>query len=320
MSTILVTGAQGFVGRWVTAELLDRGHRVVGLGRSPPRTDRRSGVGRYRYVAADLCDPAAARRAVEESRPELAIHLAAALRDESWSDLVASNVTAGSNLLTAVAAAKAPVRLVYASSGSVYGAQERLPCAETAAPRPVGLYSASKLMGELAVQALAAHAGLPLCVARVFNLLGPELQPRHLAARLAREVAAIELGRRPPSIVTGPLGATRDFIDVRDVGRMLADLADAPRLRPLINVASGRETLVRELAQGLIARARMPIELVESRDAAAPVGADRQAGDTRLAQAHGLIPRIDLERSLDDMLAFARAAAQAERVAEAGRP
>lgn len=333
MRTVVVTGAQGYVGRHVVSQLLNEPVRILGIGRSPPLVSFTHQVGvlgedtaalaplprglslgsdaRYTYRSVDLTDPTATEAVIAAHKPDLVIHLAGALRDETWRALVDANLTATTVLIEALGRLKDPPRLIFGSSGSVYGAQGALPTAEDALPDPVGLYAASKLMGEIAAGALCGRFGVRLTVARLFNLVGPGLQPRHLLGRLVHEIAAMERRGLPGRLVTGPLGATRDLVDVRDAARMLVTLAAETRAPQVINIASGIEISIREVVQGLVARALTPIALEETQ-AAAPPGADRQAADTRRADALGLQARIPLDQSLDDMLDYARGLTDAQ--------
>src|SRR5262245_66566110 len=143
---IVVTGAQGFVGRHLVARLLERvpDAQVLGLARSPddraafghvvhwgptavraplPGDAARALAGdRYRYRALDLRDRAGLARTLGDFAPTCVIHLAAALRDQPLDELLASNVGAAAALLDALVGAALPgCRVVLGSSRGVYG-------------------------------------------------------------------------------------------------------------------------------------------------------------------------------------------------------
>jgi nucleoside-diphosphate-sugar epimerase len=325
---VLVTGSQGYLGRYVIHQLLEQRLQVVGVGRSPPMnffthtaTSPKSGrriraplpsmlrpTSRgYEYRAVDLSNPAAVETVIAEVEPKVVIHLAAALRDDSWRSLHSANVLSVTILIEALGRLKHPPFLLFGSSGSVYGNQAAMPLGEDTMPDPVGLYSASKYMGEIAARATATHLNIPLVIARLFNLVGPGLQDRHLAARLAQEIAMAEAGLLAPHIQTGPLTATRDFIDVRDAARMLVELVQLSSNSGALNIATGIEIPVRDLANSLVERAATSILLSDTNDNLARPGADRQVADVRRATALGLKAQIALDQSLDDMLAYSRA-------------
>lgn len=325
---ILITGAQGFVGRYATAAFLRQGATVLGTGRSrqqqqcfthqyPIAGDLRPAplpaelanpsTARYSYVPCDLADAEAVASLVRDARPDRVVHLAGALRDESEQALIQSNTLATGNLMTAVARHAAAAMVVLGSSGSVYGAQPRLPVAESAEPAPVGSYAQSKRASEQVAEAVAREAGLDLAVARIFNLVGPGIQSRHLPGYLAHLIAEIEAGKRASVIELGSLSTTRDLIDVRDVADWLVRL---PRSAGITywNVASGKEVSMTTLVECFIRYASVPIE-VKTDDARSRVGADRLFAETRIRT---LLPAsITLEQSVLDMLAYARACAVA---------
>jgi nucleoside-diphosphate-sugar epimerase len=322
----VVTGAQGLLGRHVTATLLDSGaEAVLGLGRSPrsrhhythtvtwqgsqvpaplPHALRRGeGDPRYAYRPLDLADGPALAAALGSFGAEVVLHCAAALRDSSWTSLAASNVDATVTLVSA--AARAGVRrVVLASSGSVYGAgRGELPLREDGPLEPVDLYGASKRCGEEVGRILAERHGVSLVSARVFNLVGPGLQERHLPAVLAGRL--VEAGRRPgPHVLSlGWLGATRDFIDVRDAAEALTVLAAAPAVGSAVNVASGQETPVRRVLELLLDLSGRPEVLVEEGVGRAADVA-RAVADVDRLRAHGFVAQRSLEESLGDMVTY----------------
>jgi GDP-4-dehydro-6-deoxy-D-mannose reductase len=326
---VLVTGAQGLLGRHVVALLLadPATERVVGVGRSPRRPGhythglrwldttvaaqvpdelrRAEADARYRYEPADVGSSDDLAAVMADLAPDTVVHAAAALRDEAWADLYASNVGATFGLFDAVATLVRAPRVVLVSSGSVYGVVDDPAGAldEGDACRPVDLYAASKRASEDVAHVRGREVGAQVTVARVFNLLGPGLQDRHLAADLAGQVAAITLGRRPPVVTTGPLTTTRDFVDVRDAAAGLVAIARAASPPATVNVASGTETPVARLLEVLLGLAGLTG--VEHRI--------RPGRDADVLRSHASVERLaalgwrverSLEGSLADMLRY----------------
>ncbi|HEX3368177.1 MAG TPA: NAD-dependent epimerase/dehydratase family protein, partial [Candidatus Cybelea sp.] len=252
MKRALVTGAQGFAGRYLVAELLaaDPQLEITGIGRSRARGTFTHHVtlagqrvlaplpaglavaasdSRYRYHQADIRDRAALRTILREFRPHWIFHLASGLRDDSPDHLFGTNVEGAIDFLEAVWDAAPPVeRIVVGSSGSVYGNPAVLPLDEDAPCGPCDYYAVSKLAQEHVVRILAAQRGLPVVVARIFNIVGAGQDERHVAGRFASQIAAIGAGSAPARLEVGDLSTARDFIDVRDVARALAILAREP--------------------------------------------------------------------------------------------
>ena len=177
---------------------------------------------RYRYVAVDLNDMQSILSILNEQSIDHVVHLAGALRDSSFRDLLRNNVEATQNLLTAVERSSTVVKFIIASSGSVYGKSASIPAVESDQCQPLDNYAVSKLTSEYLLDVHARKSPLSSAVTRIFNVIGPGLDERHLCAHLARQFAEIDVDRSQTAIAVGPLGSTRDFIDVRDVADALA--------------------------------------------------------------------------------------------------
>ena len=294
---IVVTGAQGFLGRYVAAEAIRSGSRVHGLGRSerldltfshtrqgervplPEALRQFSHHAEYAYTRCDINDAEELAVALQALRPNRVVHLAGALRDEDWPTLLHANVAGTVNLLLAAATLEPQPEILLGSSGSVYGNQP-LPISEEAAPKPIGSYSTTKAMAEMAAYEVARETGLNICVFRIFNLLGPGLQSRHFAAYLVGEIADAEASSSAGvKIPVGDLSSTRDFVDVRDVAAALV-LAH-PRELPygVVNAASGTETPMAELVRMTSALSTCRVELLSTLARSKP-GADRVCAGT----------------------------------------
>lgn len=324
---VAVTGAQGLLGRHVVAALLAEGaEAILGVGRSPQRHDsythdldwlgRRvaaplpsylryvSGDARYSYARLDLRDAEVVAEVAHRFRPDAVIHTAAALRDQAWAELFDSNVAATMGLVTGLAAAGAP-RVVLTSSGSVYGAGGgRPPFAEDGPAEPLDLYGASKRAGEDVARILAAQHGVALVRARVFNLVGPGLQDRHLPAVLAARLAAIARGLAHPVLRLGPLTATRDFVDVRDAARALVILARSSSAAPVYNVASGVETPVQAVLDALLRISGQAGRVRVEQAPARATDVSRAWADVSRLRSLGFATQYDLPETLAEMVAY----------------
>jgi GDP-4-dehydro-6-deoxy-D-mannose reductase len=326
-----VTGAQGFVGRYLVAELLSRRDTtaITGSGRSSrldhvfthclqwagtavpaplPHALAAAVVDhRYVYVPVDIGDRARMAAHIAALRPDVVIHLASGLRDDSPPHLFRTNV--GGTLALADAMAEAAVgiaRLVVCSTGAVYGAHadEALPLQESAPCAPVESYGESKLMAEHVSRLASERYGIETLWARLFNVIGAGEDDRHVAPQLARQAAEIAYGLRPPVIDVGDTDATRDFIDVRDVAAALAALAEAGVPGVTYNVGTGREVAVGSLLTEILDAAglREPVEI--RRHSVRPSRVRRHvAGTTRLVGL-GFRPRFSLADSVRDVVRY----------------
>ena len=328
---IVVTGAQGFVGRHLSVELLDHLPRaeLLGIGRSPddrahfghwlhwgptavrapllPDAQVSLATHRYRYRQLDVRDTPGLVRLLAEFAPTCVVHLAAALRDEPLEALLASNVGSAASLLEAlVGAGLETCRVVLGSTGGVYGAAlpADLPLREELRGAPVDLYSLTKLASEDATRILAEQHGLRVVWARMFNLVGPGQEERHFFGRVASQLCAIRAGLRSPELELGELDHTRDFLDVRDTAAALWRLAQGGEPGRAYNVASGCETEIGDALALLLDTAgladRVQVRSVGRRSN----DVSRHVGDVTRLRALGFEPRFALSESARDVLDY----------------
>lgn len=324
--TLLVTGAQGFVGRWlVHVAIADASFaRVTGLGRSafsetfthratlgphavaaPLPAALRTAPTTYAYAACDVRDESALAAVLERERPRAIVHLASALRDDPPDALFPVNVEGTIALLRAVARSGVAVeRIVLGSSGSVYGAPTSLPVRESDPLRPPDLYAVSKIAAEESAHVVARELGLPVIVARMFNVVGAGLDERHACARFASQAAAIAHGFAPPRVVVGDLTPTRDLVDVRDVAAALVLLAQRGVPGETYNVASGRETPMQTVLDALLDLAGVRDRVEVARGYHRPADCARVAADVSRIAALGQPPALPLAASLADVYAY----------------
>jgi len=315
---VLVTGAQGFIGRHLVSRLLedDPELEVLGLGRStalegrfshgePLPAELRAAFeahrGRCRYKAVELRDTAAMTHAIHEFEPDCVFHLASALHTASERELLQANVEGTLSLLDALG--DHPALMVQGSSASVYGEPRTLPISEDHPCRPVDLYGVSKHTAEQLVAVKAARAGIPYLIARIFNVVGPGQTALHVCGRFARGLLELE-GETHAVLEVGPLAPTRDFVDVRDLSDGLMLLARRGMPGETYNLASGRETAVGEILRELVRLSGIEVAVVERGDR--PAGVSRHVADISKARRLGYLARHPLSQSLRDLLCFQR--------------
>jgi nucleoside-diphosphate-sugar epimerase len=324
-----ITGAQGFVGRYVVAHLLmrDRDVEVFGIGRSPaddshfthpvhwgaralraplPPEITLGHDGRYRYEIADLANQSVLRTMLRAFRPGFILHMAAGLRDDPIEHLFRTNVEGSVHLIEALISAGISVqRVVFGSSGAIYGrsANTRLPLDEDTPCLPVDLYSVSKLASELVSRILTDRHGIPAVWARIFNIVGPGQDERHFCGKVAAQAAAIRSGLMPAKIEVGDLTPTRDFIDVRDVAAAIVLLAQRGKAGTAYNVASGVEATMARVLELAMELSELNGTVVEN--------TYRRAADIPRAYANaarlmdlGFAPGYDLPRSMADLIDY----------------
>jgi GDP-4-dehydro-6-deoxy-D-mannose reductase len=288
----LVTGARGFVGRWLIDHLHHCGDEVVGIDRE-----------------VEITDPAGVAEAVAASRPEAVYHLAAFSHvGRSWDDrldVVRVNVLGTGAVLDACRRAEVPPKVLLVSSAEVYGvvAEDRQPISEGEPLAPVTPYAASKAAAEqLAVQAWLGD-GLPVVRARPFNHIGPGQADSFVVAALAARIARAErAGDR--TVRVGNLAAQRDMTDVRDVVRAYRLLLEHGEPGAAYNVCRGTAVSIELLARRLIELAEADLELDVDDSLVRSTDVPVVCGDaSALRQATGWEPELSLDDTLRAVLA-----------------
>jgi UDP-glucose 4-epimerase len=183
---VLVTGAAGFIGSHMVDRLLSAGHRVTGLDNMSTGQRRFLASAmvhpQFRLLEADLLDRKILTQAMEGA--ELVVHFAANAdvrfgTEHPRKDLE-QNTIATWNVLEAMRDQGCP-RILFSSTGSVYGEPEVFPTPETC-PFPVqtSLYGASKLAAEALIQAYCEGFGLQACIFRFVSILGERYSHGHV--------------------------------------------------------------------------------------------------------------------------------------------
>ncbi|HLS47345.1 MAG TPA: GDP-mannose 4,6-dehydratase [Gemmatimonadales bacterium] len=310
---VLVTGADGFVGRYLVRRLLADGHTVTAAirGGTPgplPWIPADQGA-RVESIDLELaetvsCEEAAARR------PDAVVHLAAvASTREARQDPGAAwavNAAGTARLAEAFGAARAggrsdPLMLVV-SSGEVYGNGPARPRSETDEVLPQSPYAASKIGAEVAAREVARRTGLRVIIARPFQHIGPEQGPIYVVPSLIRRIReAMRTGA--DTITTGNLEPVRDISDVRDTVSAYVALMTGGVSGETYNVARGEGIALRDLL-GRLTRL-LGAQVAPEADPALLRAGDipHLVGDsTKLREATDWTPAYSIDQTLRDML------------------
>ncbi|MBA8816800.1 UDP-glucuronate 4-epimerase [Microbacterium halimionae] len=229
-----VTGVAGFIGFHLARVLLDAGHEVRGFDALTPYYDpslkvarlaRLEGSSSFSFVQSMLEDRDALDRSIDEFEPEIIVHLAAQAGVRYSIDhpdtYVQSNLVGTFNILEAARRVK-PRHLLFASTSSVYGGNEKTPFSEVdSSHQPVSLYAATKKAGEVMSHSYSHLFDIPTTCFRFFTVYGPWGRPD---MALFKFVDRIE--RAEPIEVYGNGEMSRDFTYIEDLVHAIKLLAD----------------------------------------------------------------------------------------------
>lgn len=325
---ILVTGGAGFVGSHLVDRLVAGGRRVVVLDDlSSGRPENLAahagpaGQGAVTFVEGDAADRALVERLAEDV--DAIAHLAASVGVrqvvEAPGRTLRNNLSSTLAVVDAAAALGRP--LLLASTSEVYGKSDALPFTEGgdlvlgATVRSRWSYAAAKATGEWLALAAAEEHGLPVCVARLFNTVGPRQRGRY-GMVLPRFVAAALAGA--PLEVHGDGSQTRCFAHVADVTRALVALLDnnhqgGAAAGGVFNVGTDEEVSILGLAERVVAAAGSSSELRlvpygEAFGSGFEDMARRVPSLDALEAAVGFRPRTSLDEIIAELLQLVAAA------------
>lgn len=249
---VLVTGAAGFIGRWVVGELLDAGHDVLAVdnlvtGDESSLDEFVGRSGMRPFERGDIRDAEACRRWMAEV--DAVAHLAASISvQESIDDPATTfenDVVGTFNVLEAARAAGA--RVLFMSTCMVYDRADRGGIDEEHPTKPASPYAASKLAGEALTLSYHHAYGLPTMVVRPFNTYGP-------FQRSVGEGGAVAIFTRRSILgeelrIFGDGTQTRDLLYVEDCAKfVVAALTSDRAVGRILNAGTGVDVSVNELA------------------------------------------------------------------------
>ena len=284
---VVVTGGAGNVGSHIVDAVIQEGAREVvaldALVRGVPgNLSAAMRTGRARLVELDIRDREAVRGNIDGA--DVVFHQAA-LRwtrcQEQPRECQEVMVDGTFNVLEAAADAKVK-RVVIASSAVVYGEPARLPISEDQPANPTTIYGAAKVANEQMGRAFAHLRDLPTTTLRYFNVFGPRMDIRSQYVEvMVRWLNLIDEGK--PLTLFGDGSASVDFVYVKDVVHANLLAVEAKAKDAIVNVCSGVETRMRDLAELLLelTGSRVGIEYKPQPPGALPA---RRYGDPRRAE------------------------------------
>ncbi|MFZ0011144.1 MAG: NAD-dependent epimerase/dehydratase family protein [Halobacteriota archaeon] len=243
----LVTGGYGFIGNQI-AELISTEYEEVRILDNLSNAARVVRLPNVRLIKTDVRDTVATNEAFDDV--DVVFHTAAQV------DVVASTrepfVDMDNNVKGTLSVCEAARRndvskLVYSSSAAVYGNADSFPIDEAQPIRPVSPYAVSKYCGELYTASYHNLYGLHTLSLRYFNVYGPYQRPENSYSGVI-STFFYNATRNAPLQIHGDGNQTRDFVYVTDVAHANLLAASSDVANSVVNIGSGRETSINELA------------------------------------------------------------------------
>jgi UDP-glucose 4-epimerase len=247
MITVLVTGANGFLGRHVSRLAAGQGHRVVGIGHGDWSEDvwRQWGLSVWHELDVTLASLVA-----HAGKPDVVVHCAGSssvgFSLENPAQDFERTVVTTLDVLEFMRTCAPETALVYPSSAAVYGSSAILPMTEESPLAPISPYGVHKQMAEDACRSYSQTFGIRVAIVRLFSAYGVELRKQLLWDACRKTLAGdYRFG--------GTGRETRDWVNAEDVARLLLIAGDhALPGTVLVNGASGAEVAVESILTVLL--------------------------------------------------------------------
>lgn len=299
---VVVTGANGFVGRHLVKELASHGLNVIGLAGS---SDNKQFIQGYCEVIEINLLNRAGLKAISFKQVDQVIHLAGlASVGPSFNkpgEYLNTNAGMQINLFEEAIAQDTRPGFLIISSGSLYDPHDKLPLTETSSVVPSSPYAVSKLVQEQ-FAAYYSNRGFNCVVARPFNHIGPGQSLGFIVPDLVSQV--VNGGKdRHKKVLVGNLESKRDYTDVRDIARAYRLLAEKGKPGNIYNVCSGVAISGNELLEKITKQSGSKVEMVKDQALIRPSDNPIIYGShKKLTKDTGWEPKIKLEQTLADVL------------------
>ncbi|WP_373056961.1 NAD-dependent epimerase/dehydratase family protein [Zunongwangia sp. H14] len=303
--TILITGASGFLGTWLSRMAAKAGHRMFGIDlRAPLQPQIWAGFATTSLDTVDL------DALLENNKIDAVCHLAggasvAASVKDPFGDF--SSLLPGTARLASFLKKSQPqARLFLFSSAAVYGNPETLPITEETSIMPISPYGIHKATAESLLTQYARVFNLGITIFRIFSVYGPELRKQLIWDVSQRALLAEEEGKAEITLF-GTGKESRDFMYVKDVCQAVLKVISKsnPEGVEVYNLASGVESSINEVAKLLIKN--LGVEVQIKFDGVVPKGdpANWKADISKL-RSLGFTPEYNLDKGLQQVATWAK--------------
>jgi GDP-4-dehydro-6-deoxy-D-mannose reductase len=261
---VIVTGASGFVGKYLVQLLLQHNHTVIAIGINNSAFLKEMNVPIYKI---DIVDATALKSCFKNEQPDAVVHLAAISNIPiTWNKpelTIDINIHGTVNVLETLYQVNPKATLLNIGSGDEYGlaAKSGVPLTEDVLCQPQNPYSISKYCAEQLVLQLGKRYHMHVIHVRPFNHFGPGQARGFVTADFASQIAAIERGEQKPVIRVGDISASRDFTFVSDVVTAYVTLLEDDVPSGVYNICSGKARKIQDILDELISLSNKHIDI-----------------------------------------------------------
>lgn len=304
MKKVLITGATGFCGTYLTQHLLTlKKYKIYGAYLPGSRIPQQISP-----VPLDITQEKQTAEVIKKIQPDYICHLAAQSSARFSLDRIDQtykvNITGTLNLADAVRKFSPKTRFFYTSSVHVYGRMLRngVKALESSRLWPETHYGISKALSEMACLDLHKKFGLDLVIVRAVNFFGPGQSPELVFSDWCRQIALIESKRQQPVINVGNLSLRRDFLYIQDAVEIYEMLLRKGKSGEIYNVSSSKSLPLQSYLDFLVSAAKVPIKVqpVQARFRRDDAPAVRISNEK--LHRLGWKPRFSIKTSLRQML------------------
>ena len=246
---VLITGVNGFVGKYLTNEFRENGYFIIGLG-----VEKKNRYYVDEYYSVDILFKDELYETLKVSRPNIIVHLAAQGDTQiSWQkphETISINVLGSLNILDAIRQIDFKITCLMVGSSSVY-ANSLTPINENSLIDPSSPYAVSKLAQEQLAELYRKQYGIQTILTRSFNHLGIGQSEKSSISSFCKQVAEAKI-KKEKTISVGNITVYRDFTDVRDIVKAYRLLCERSDLHGVYNIGSGKAVSLEKILDYLI--------------------------------------------------------------------
>jgi GDP-4-dehydro-6-deoxy-D-mannose reductase len=314
MDKYLITGFSGFVARHFLEylESLDHHVSVLGIDINRPEFD----YNHFKKVQCsfdriDLLDKDQVDNVIYQFQPNYILHLASYSSVAfSWKNPVSSfanNTNIYLNVLEQIRSLNINCRILSIGSSEEYGDlnESDMPLREDHPLKPVSPYAVARVSQEMLSKVYVDGFGMDIVLTRSFNHIGPGQRDIFVISSFAKQLVEIKKNKSKPEIITGNLGITRDFLDVRDVVRAYYTLFKTGKKGDIYNVCSGNGIKLGEIIKKMALILQIEVNTIVDKSLIRPNDNLIIIGDNRKIQNEtDWTIRYSLDQSLKDILNY----------------